>query len=163
MDIGIIAAIAENGVIGKGGKLPWHIREDMKHFKEVTMWHPIIMGRKTYESIGRPLLGRLNIILSRRDFSGENIHVYNSLESAIDYLESGSAKNFDLKKIYVIGGKSVYEKTLPLADFLEITEVHGDYDGDVYFPDVDWDKWQETNRKDFDEYSFVSYRRIKKK
>ncbi len=163
MNLGIIAAISSNGVIGKDGKIPWRIPEDMKRFKEVTMWHPIIMGRKTYESIGRPLPDRLNIVLSRGNFSGENIHVHNSLESAVDYLESGSVKNFDLKKIYIIGGRSVYEEALPFSNFLEITEVNGNYEGDVYFPEVDWNRWSEIDRMDFDDYSFVSYRRIKRR
>ena len=154
MDLGIIVAISDNNVIGNDGKLPWHIPEDLKHFKELTMGVPIIMGRKTYESIGVPLSGRKNIVISSGEVLGR-VDVVGSLNDAIQLVnQTGSCKS------YVIGGRGVYAAALRIVNFMEITEVHREVKGDTYFPEVNWNDWKEVGREDNRGYSFVSYRRI---
>jgi len=158
MDLGIIVAVAENGVIGKDGKLPWpKISEDFRRFKKLTKHHPVIMGRKTYESIGSPLSNRLNIILSRSGFKHEGVYVKNSLREAIDFLEKNQVKGFDYSKSYIIGGAGVYREALPFVNFMEITEVRGNYDGDVYFPKFNKDEWEKICYDFREGFSFVSY------
>ncbi len=152
MEIVIIAAISENNVIGKEGKLPWHIPEDLKHFKKLTMGHPIIMGRKTFESIGHALPGRKNIVITHNpELRKDDVVVCNSFQSALDECNDD--------KIFIIGGHSLFKEALRFADGLEITWVHKKIDGNVYFPDVDWNEWEEVGRSDRKEYSFVTYRR----
>ena len=139
MELGIIAAIGNNGVIGNDGKLPWpKISGDLKRFRELTISHPVIMGRKTFESIGRPLPYRLNVVVSRDASAGmrgavsiENsglvptpFYVRNSLEEAINFLEVRPVKGIDYSKGYVIGGGEVYREVLPFVNFMEITEIH---------------------------------------
>lgn len=160
-EIIIIAAVAENGVIGRQGKLPWHIPEDMKRFKQLTIGHPVIMGRKTFESLGKPLSGRKNIVItSQKNYMpiqsagaafSSDIIVVHSLEEAIKKCSGGKA--------FIIGGQSVFEEALPLADRLEITEVHRSVDGDVFFPEISGE-WKETAREDHDGFSFVTYLRV---
>ncbi len=152
MDIGIVVAIANNGIIGNHGKLPWHISEDLKHFKKLTLGNPIIMGRKTYESIGHPLDGRKNIVLSSNSI--ENVDTAHSIDEAITI-----ANHTNSPHAYIIGGASVYRESIKFANFMEITEVHRNIDGDIYFPDIDFSSWVETKREDKIEYSFVSYKR----
>lgn len=150
MKIILIAAVSKNNVIGENDRIPWNYPEDLKRFKKLTMGHPIIVGRKTYESIGRTLPGRQNIILTRNeDYKIEGADVCHSLDEAFEKSEG--------EKVFVIGGQSVYEKSMPVADQLEITRVHKEVDGDVFFPEIDHDKWVETKREDKDEYSFVTY------
>jgi len=161
MDIGIIVAFDEGGVIGKGDKLPWRIPKDMQHFKDLTMGHPVIMGRKTYESIPerfRPLDGRLNVVLSRSERIIQGAYVVKSLGEAIDLLDERPSDEMNYEKVYIAGGRSVYEEALSFADFLEVTHVNGMYEGDVYFPEVNWDEWEEKSREDFGEGSFACYR-----
>ena len=143
MNIAIIAAMSTDGTIGDRGKIPWHISEDLKRFKRLTMGHPVIMGRKTYESIGKPLPGRTNIVLSRTG---------TSLASA---LEQCRQRNEDM--VFIIGGAEVYRQALPMADTLLITEVHRQVAGDTKFPDYDRNEWAEAAREDGPEYSFVEY------
>jgi dihydrofolate reductase len=155
-----IAAIAENNVIGKDGDIPWHISDDLKRFKELTLNHPVIMGRKTYQSIlsqlGKPLPQRVNIILSRaKNLKYPGVLLSDSLEDAI-----GRASKIDNDQIYIIGGQSVYEQSINLSDKLEITEVHSYYNGDSFFPEIDSRVWNETDREDKEGYSFVTYRRL---
>jgi len=149
MTLSVIVAVAENGVIGKDNKLPWHIPEDLRFFKQTTMGRPVIMGRKTFESIGRPLPGRKNLVVSR---SGP----ISSLDAAL--AEAGDGESF------VIGGASLFAEALLRADRLYLTEVHRAYDGDVFFPDWDREQWRETSRKFVEgdpAVSFVLYDRIK--
>ena len=156
----LIAAVAEKNVIGRKGEIPWKIPEDMKHFKELTMPHPVIMGRKTYDSIPerfRPLPGRQNVVVSRKtkqkNYSKEVI-VLDSISKAIE-----EAARFD-KDYYVIGGSQIYKQTMDLASILEITEVHQKVEGgDAFFPFIDLGIWCEAQRKDFEGYSFVTYER----
>ena len=161
MGLGIIAAFDDCGIIGNEGRIPWRIPEDMKHFRELTAGHPVIMGRKTYESIPegfRPLPGRTNIVLSKK--SGlilPGAYRVGSLEEAVDLVNEAPEENIDFTKSYVIGGSSVYESALPVADFMDITHVKGTFKGDIYFPHVSWKEWGEVSREEFKDYSFSSY------
>ena len=149
-EIVIIAAVAENDVIGREGKLPWHIPEDMKHFRSLTLNHPVIMGRKTFESLGRPLDKRTNIIItSQKNYKPEGMVIAHSLEEALEKCSGAIA--------FIIGGQRVFEDALPIADRLEMTVVHRIVDGDAFFPDVDWREWREINREDHEGFSFVTY------
>lgn len=130
--VSIVVAIAEqNRAIGKDNQLPWHIPEDLKRFKQITSGHPIIMGRKTFESIGRPLPNRTNIIITRDpSYQVENCVVVNSLEKAITY-----ASTIDQDEIFVIGGGQIFKEALPITDKLYLTVVKGNIEGDVFFPE----------------------------
>ncbi len=169
MEIVIIAAIAENGVIGREGKLPWHLPEDLKRFKRLTEGYPVIMGRKTYQSLPenyRPLPNRLNIVLTRnRDFAveGKNVSVAHSLQEALASLDNRDVEdtNIDCGRVYVIGGQSVYRKALPYADKMELTLVHEQIEGDALFPRIDWSGWREESKDDKKGFSFVTYRALK--
>lgn len=157
MTISLIVATAENNVIGKDNKMPWHISEDFKHFKEITMGKPCIMGRKTYESIlaqlGKPLPGRTSIVVSRSGYSHEGCISATSLENAI-----AKAKEETEDEIMVIGGAQIYELALPLADRIYLTRVHQSPDGDAFFPELG-DEWKETARDDRDGFSFLTLER----
>lgn len=159
MTISLLVAAAENGVIGKQGELlPWKLSSDLKRFKQLTMGHPIIMGRKTYETIARPLPGRLNIIVTRdTSFTAKGCSVVHSIDEAIT-----KAREADSDEIFIIGGGVIFEETLPLANKLYLTEVHAEPEGDTYFQ-YNQDEWQEIDRQDFDAdkknqypYSFVT-------
>lgn len=137
----LVAAVAQNGVIGAKGKLPWHLPEDLKHFKQVTSGHPVIMGRKTWESIGRPLPNRNNIVVSRREgFRAPGANVAASLEDAL-------ALCADAGPVFVIGGSELYRAALPDATGLVLTEIHRAYEGDARFPEINWADWKETRRE----------------
>jgi dihydrofolate reductase len=159
----IIAGIAQNKVIGNKGQLPWHISEDLKHFKDLTLGHPVIMGRVTHEEIlsklGKPLPGRTNIVISRSNIPSEGILVVHSVRDAIE-----EAKKYG-DKIYIIGGRNIYEQTIDLADKLEITEVYKNFDGDVLFPNVHEEDWREIAREDKNaqgmKFSFVTYEKVR--
>jgi len=156
MKIHLIAAVSENGVIGKKGELPWHIPEDLKRFKKLTMGHVVLMGRKTWESIPekyRPLPGRTNVVVTRKDdFTlPENVERYASIDDALE-----THKN---KDIYVIGGGEIYRQTIDRADRIYLTRVHKEIDGDVFFPEMKPNDWTEIDREDHDEFSFLTYER----
>lgn len=159
--ITIIVAKSENNVIGNDNQLIWHLSSDLKRFKALTTGHPIIMGRKTYESIGKPLPNRTNIVITRnKDWNPEGILVVNSLHEAIE-----KGKKLD-EEIFIIGGGNIYEQAMDWADALEVTEVHRTFEGDTKFPEIDLSIWKETAREDFgkDEknelgYSFVRFER----
>jgi len=150
----LIAAMANNNIIGQDGQIPWRIPEDMKRFRELTLGHPVIMGRKTYESIPekfRPLVGRTNIVVSKSSKSYTNgVIVYHSIEDALK-------KGIGEGDCYVAGGAQIYEQTIKLADKLEITEVHKEIIGDSFFPQIDKSKWKEILRENYGDYSFVTY------
>ena len=130
--------MARNRVIGRNNQLPWHLPAELAHFKRVTMGHPVVMGRRTYESIGKPLPGRQNIVVTRnRDFQAPGCTVVASLEAA--WKAAG-----DAKEVCVIGGTSLFCATLPIADRIHLTEVDADVPGDTYFPGFDRDEWVET-------------------
>lgn len=137
----LIAAVARNGVIGAGGALPWRLPEDLKHFRKITFGHPVIMGRRTWDSLGKPLPGRENIVISRKaGFEAPGASVAASLEAAIA-LCAGEAVAF------VIGGAQIYAAALPLADGLALTEIDRDYEGDARFPAWDRKTWRATQKE----------------
>ncbi len=161
--IALVAAVARNGVIGVSGRLPWHLPDDLKHFRALTTGHAIIMGRKTWDSIGRPLPERQNIVVSRRgDFTAPGCVVAPALPEAIGLAALPPP-------VFVIGGETVYRDALPLADLLFLTEIHRDFAGDARFPDFDRSEWRETSRDprrlDGDAgfaYDFASYSRVRR-
>lgn len=167
MRLAIIVAQAENRVIGINNNLPWHLPEDLRYFKQVTMGKPIIMGRKTFESIGRPLPGRTNIVVSRdTTYRPENVKVVNSLEAAKALAESICMVN-GCDEAMVIGGSEIYAQALPMIDRLYLTQVHASVEGDAYFPAFDPAEWAEMGREDFSaaghnpyNYSFIVLQRI---
>jgi dihydrofolate reductase len=141
MGLSLIVARANNGVIGKDNQLPWRLPADLKYFKAVTMGKPIVMGRKTFESIGRPLPGRQNIVVTRNpDFISAGITVVHSVEAAI------AAAN-EAAEIMLIGGTELYTLSLALADRIYLTAIHQDFDGDAHFPALD-SQWQQVSRDD---------------
>ncbi len=158
MIISIIAAVAEkNYVIGSKNKLIWHLPEDLRRFKKLTYGHHIIMGRKTFESLPKPLPGRVNLILTRdKSYSvaNENCFVFNSLDSALRFCRKNNES-----EVFVIGGSQVYKLALPLADKLYLTWVKGDFSGDAYFPKFDFDSWVLVDKQDFPSFSFAVYKR----
>lgn len=137
--ISVIVAVAQNGVIGGGNTLLWHISEDLRRFKSITMGHPVIMGRRTFESVGRPLSGRTNVVVSRReDYTPEGVTVVRSLEEAFALFPQE-------EEIFVTGGGQIYAQAMPLADKLYLTTVEKDYDGDTRFPDWNRDEWRQVS------------------
>ncbi|QRV15362.1 dihydrofolate reductase [Haloterrigena salifodinae] len=160
-----IVAVADNGVIGKDGDMPWHIPADLQHFKETTMDHPVIMGRVTYEGIlealGEPLPGRTTVVLTSRDLeTPENAVVANGLEEALETAETAMRERHDdADRIFVAGGATVYEQFLPALDRLIVTEVHEEPDGDTRFPDWNREDWRVVARDERDGFDFVEYAR----
>jgi dihydrofolate reductase len=156
-EIIIIAAMAENRVIGKDNALPWSIKEDMAHFKELTAGCPCIMGRKTWDSLPKkPLPGRLNIVISRSIASCSDCNVFSSLSAAIEFCA-------DYEKIFICGGAEIYRQALPLADKIELTLIHSAFEGDAFFPEIDDLIWQKKQAVDFDTFSFFTYTKTKAK
>lgn len=150
MKLSLICAMDENMVIGKNNSLPWHLPEDLKYFKRTTMGKCIIMGRKTYESIGRPLPGRTNIIVTRsRDYEVENARVVDCLTDAIELAETVSYID-GAEEAFIIGGAELYRHALPFVDRMHLTMVHAEVEGDTYFPDFDVAEWQEVSKEHFD-------------
>ena len=143
----LVVAVAENGVIGRNGGMPWHLPSELKRFKALTMGKPVLMGRKTYESIGRPLPGRANIVLTRdRDFKAPGIIVVANLKEALA-VAAKEAERLNADEISVIGGTSLFQETLPHADRIYLSEVHASPPGDTYFPDYDRGEWREVSRE----------------
>jgi dihydrofolate reductase len=162
--LSMVVAMSQNRVIGKNNQLPWHLPADLKHFKHLTMGHPIIMGRKTYESIGKPLPGRDNIILTRdASFEAPGCIVVTSINEALE-----SADLEDLKEIFIIGGTQIYQALLPRVERIYLTLVHHHFDGDAFFPELDKKIWLEkicvnhlADEANPYPYSFLIYERIK--
>jgi dihydrofolate reductase len=151
----LVAAVATNGVIGLGGDIPWHISEDLKHFRATTTGHAVLMGRRTYEAIGHPLPYRTNIVLTRaRAWSAGGILVVHDVPTGI---ERGRELDDD---VMVIGGGAVYAEAMPLATHQVITEVHQSPEGDTYYPDFDPTEWRETSREPHEGYDFVWWERV---
>lgn len=160
-EIALIAALARNRAIGLAGRMPWHLPDDLKRFKQLTLGHAVIMGRKTYESIGRPLPGRANLIVSRRlTTPPAGCEVYDSLQQALASRAAAGA-------VFVIGGGEIYALALPLARRMFLTHIDADFPGDTFFPPFDASQWRETARithrhagaPPFD-YAFVDYERV---
>ena len=157
----LIAALAANRVIGRNNALPWHLSADLKHFKTLTMGHPVVMGRKTHESIGKPLPGRRNLVISRnRDYSAPGCDVVHGFEAAI-----AACRGAD--EVFVIGGAELYREALPRAHRLEFTEIRAEFEGDTTFPEYSPTEWREAAREIHSDeagvafrYDFVRYERI---
>ncbi|MCB0472958.1 MAG: dihydrofolate reductase [Flavobacteriaceae bacterium] len=158
----IIAAIGNKGELGKDNQLLWHLPNDLKRFKRVTRGHPVIMGRKTFESLGSALPDRKNIVITRKkDYDAPNCIVVNSLKEAERLIE-------EEPRVYILGGAQIYAQAIKLADMLDLTQVDASFDADVFFPEIDNTIWQETSREDHlaDDkhrynYSFVIYEKRK--
>jgi len=158
--ISIIAAASTNNAIGVQGRLPWKLSDDLKRFKKMTMGKPIVMGRSTWESIGQPLSGRQNIILTRQaDFVAHGCDVVASVEDALEIAG-------DAEEIMIIGGGQIYDLFLPMANRLHITRVHAEIDGDVFFPEIDVRVWQLVSSEEHEAdvlnqfpFAFMSYER----
>jgi dihydrofolate reductase len=164
MKISLIVAMAANRAIGLNNKMPWHLSADLKKFKQITMGSPILMGRKTYESIGRPLPGRRNIIISRNaDYQQDGCLIFSNLEKAI-----ASCQQYD--ELFIIGGAKLYESTLPVADKLYLTEINKEFEADTFFPVINRDEWREIAREDISDdpsvdflYSFITLERVQRR
>lgn len=160
--LSILVAVARNGVIGANNTLPWRCPEDLKRFKTLTMGHTLIMGRKTFESIGRPLPGRTTVVVTRnRELELEGCTVVHSLEDAI----AACAGN---QEVFIVGGAELYAQALPLVDTLHVTEIGEDIAGDAFFPALDRGTWREVSRETHHQdapqpldYAFVTYRRAR--
>jgi dihydrofolate reductase len=156
VSISIVAAVARNGVIGADGGLPWHLPDDLRLFKETTLGHVLVMGRHTYESIGRPLPGRTTVVVTRSsDWSpdAEEVVVARDVEDAL-----ARARAID-DEVFVVGGGELYAAALPHTDRLVLTFVEQEPDGDTRFPEVDWAEWRETSREPGDGWVRVTYER----
>ena len=161
MTISLIAAVGDgNNAIGLQGGIPWHLPADFKRFKELTMNHPVVMGQRTFESIGKPLPGRTNIVVTnQKDFRAEGCTVVHSPKEAFEVAK-------DADEVFVIGGGQIYRSTIPMAQKLYLTKVHGTFEGDTFFPEVNENEWRlvssEPHTKDeknsFD-YMFCTYER----
>lgn len=164
MRVHLIVAAAENGVIGRDGAMPWRIPTDLKRFKALTMGHPVIMGRKTWESLGRALPGRENVVVTRQShFRAEGAVVVHSLADAVAH-----ARNAGATDAFVIGGGEIYRQALPAADVVHLTRVHASFEGDATFPPLDPSQWRETAREPASQqepqplrFDFVTYERAR--
>ena len=159
MKVTIIVAVSENLAIGYKNALPWHISEDLKHFKQITINHSVVMGRKTFESIGKPLKERRNIVISRdRTMKIEGVEVVNSLGEAIHRTKNEN-------EIFIIGGEQIYKMAMPIATNLHITKVYCTVEGDAFFPTFDVSDWKILTQNDMKtneelKFSFIHYERI---
>jgi dihydrofolate reductase len=164
LDIVLIAAVAENGVIGRDGGMPWHYSEDLKYFKRTTTGHPVIVGRKTYETVvdalGEPFPGRTSVVLSSQSLDlPDGAVLANSVAEALERAATAAEKR-GVETAYVAGDGRVYEQLLPHATQLVLTEIHDAYEGDTHFPVWDDDEWIETSRESHGEFDFVTYERV---
>ncbi len=141
MTFSLIVATTQNNVIGKDNQMPWHLPADLAWFRQNTTGKPVIMGRKTFESIGRPLPKRINIVLSRQPFEHEGVTWKDSLESAVDFVK-------DSEEIVLLGGGELFKQYLPKADKLYLTQIQAEIEGDTFFPELNWNEW----KIEYDEY-----------
>ncbi|MDN3579887.1 dihydrofolate reductase [Mucilaginibacter flavus] len=155
----IIVATAKNNAIGKDNKLLWYLPNDLKHFKDVTTGHSVIMGRKTFESVGKPLPKRRNIVVTRQAISIEGCEVVTSIEAAL-------ALCADEDEVFIVGGAEIYKQSVPLTDRIYLTKVDQDFEGDTFFPELTAAEWEETERENFEpddknklKYSFITLER----
>ncbi|WP_047449210.1 dihydrofolate reductase [Alistipes sp. ZOR0009] len=159
--IALVVAMAGNNAIGKDNQLLWHISEDLQFFKKLTLGGTVIMGRKTYESIGRPLPKRRNIVITRTEgYLADGAEIVHSLEEALSIAESD-------EKVFIIGGGEIYRQAISFADMLYITKVDRTYDADTFFPDIEYSQWKEVDRVDFERgatyeypFSFFTYKKL---
>lgn len=159
--ISIIVAIAKNGVIGDKNTLLWHLREDMIHFRTITSGHPVVMGRKTYDSIGRPLPKRTNVVITRdTELQIEGCTMAHSLTEAVEMFDSS-------EEVFIIGGAQIYSQAMPLADRLYLTIIDKEYAGDSSFPEIDYNRWRQISCEKFERgeefeypFSFITLERV---
>ncbi|MCX8106288.1 MAG: dihydrofolate reductase [Ignavibacterium album] len=158
MIISLIVAVAQNGVIGKStGEMSWHVSEEFKHFKNTTRGYPVIMGRKTFETLGKPLKERLNIVLTKNSeykTQYDEVLIFSSLEDAIDY-----CKKNNFEKIFIIGGAEIYKLALPIVNEMIVSRMKFDAEGDVYFPKFDESEWIKEKIMDKELFEVYHYRR----
>ena len=146
MILSFIVAASENNVIGKNNKLPWHLPTDMKYFKNVTWGMPVIMGRKSFEALGEPLKGRTNIVVTRKkNWKADGVQTAQSIDQAIIF-----ASQSDAKEIFIIGGGEIFQAALPTADKIYLTRVHENFEGDAFFPELNYHEWELVNNRDCD-------------
>lgn len=162
LELVAVAAVADNGVIGREGDMPWHVPEDLAHFERTTTGHPVVMGRVTYESIlatlDEPLPDRTSIVLTSRDLEvPDGVVLANDLRAALRAAERAAKDVHDVDRAYVIGGATIYAQYFPALDRLILTEVHENPEGDTYFPAWDRDRWGEVSREAGDGFAFVEY------
>ncbi len=141
--VSVIVAVAENGVIGDKNSLLWHISEDLRNFKRITSGHPVVMGRKTFESLGRPLPNRKNVVITRQDIEIEGCEVVHSLEEALAMFSAD-------EEVFIIGGAQIYREAMPIADRFYLTRVHHSYEGDTSFPEWKESEWQKVDSERFE-------------
>ena len=154
MPVTLLAAVARNGVIGVDGGLPWHLPDELALFKELTLGHVLVMGRRTFESVGRPLPGRTTVVVTRRpDWEAEGVLRAGSVGEAL-----ALAREVDAE-VFVVGGAQVYAAALPAADRLALTCVDADPEGDTRFPEIDWSQWREVGRRDGQGWTHVTFER----
>lgn len=159
MTLSIITAVSQNNIIGGQNTLLWNLPADMKHFKDMTTGHTIVMGRKTFESIGRPLPNRRNIVVTKNvDYKAEGAEIYHSIDKALENL-----KNLD-EEIFIIGGGEIYRQTFNIADKLYVTKIDQDFEGDTSFPDIDESMWKKISEENHEpdeknnlSFSFIAY------
>lgn len=159
MIISAIVAIAENHAIGKNNQLLWYLPNDLKHFKQITSGHTVIMGRKTYESVGKPLPNRRNVIITRQKIEIPGCEVVNNIDAALGLCAAE-------QEAFIIGGAEIYKLAMPLTDRIYLTIVHRSFEGDAFFPPISISEWAETERQDFEAdeknnipYSFITLNR----
>jgi len=154
----IISAVAQNGVIGRSdGDMPWHIKDEFQHFKNTTLGFPIIMGRKTFETLGKPLKGRLNIVITRdkeRSFEFDDVKKFHSLNKAIEY-----CRTLNMEKTFIIGGGEIYRQGINLADEMIISFLDFEAEGDVCFPEIDEKIWKPESKEKRSQFEIVHYKR----
>jgi dihydrofolate reductase len=154
----IISAVAQNSVIGRSnGDMPWNVKEEFQHFKNTTLGFPIIMGRKTFETLGKPLQGRLNIVITRdkeRSFEFDDVKKFYSLNKAIEY-----CRTLNKEKAFIIGGGEIYKQAISLADEMIISFMNFEAEGDVYFPGIDEKIWKAESKEKRNQFDIVHYKR----
>lgn len=168
MKISLIAAVAQNGVIGRDNDMPWHLPDDFAFFKKKTSHHAIVMGRKSLDALGKPLRNRTSIVITRnQDFRTEGVTVVHTLDEALTEARNVDQQLYQTGEIFVIGGAEIYEMALPIATTLYLTEIHQTYEGDTYFPQFNKSEWREVSRfpHSTDErhaasFDFVEYERV---
>ena len=168
MKISLIAAVAQNGIIGRNNDMPWHLPGDFAFFKRKTSHHAIIMGRKSLEALGKPLRNRTSIVITRnQDFTAEGVTVVHTLDDAITEAQRVDKQLYQTDEIFVIGGAEIYKMAMPIATTLYLTEIHQTYEGDTYFPAVNKSEWREISRhphpaddRNPASFDFVEYERV---
>ncbi len=151
MKISLIVAMASNRTIGLNGQMPWHLSADLKRFKQITLGAPVLMGRKTFEAIGKPLPGRSNLIISRNaGYQAAGCLVFTDTASALQHCAASP-------EVFVIGGATLYQAFLAVADYLYVTEIHQPFAGDTFFPEINADHWRELSREDVENDASVAF------